>query len=106
MDNSTPSPATGPAINGELTIFTAAEIKQRWLDAIRLSASPDVEIDLSGVTEIDSAGLQLMVMARIEGLCRDKTVRFGRPSDPVADLIETCGLSRFFSDPLPLGRRD
>jgi anti-sigma B factor antagonist len=106
MDNSTSSPAAGLSISGEFTVFTAREIKQRLLDAIRQSETSEIEIDLSSVTEIDSAGLQLMVMAKIEGLCRDKTVRFCRHSDPVLDLIDTCGLSRFFGDPLLLTPRE
>lgn len=106
MDHSTPPAAAALTISGEFTVFTAREIKQRLLDLIRQTETTDIEIDLSSVTEIDSAGLQLMVMAKIEGLCRDKTVRFCRHSDPVLDLIDTCGLGRFFGDPLLLTPRE
>ena len=44
---------------GEVTIFQAAELKSQLLDDPR----PQV-IDLSGVTEIDSAGIQLLLQAR------------------------------------------
>jgi anti-anti-sigma factor len=44
---------------GEMSIFQAAELKTQLLDDPR----PQV-IDLSGVTEIDSAGIQLLLQAR------------------------------------------
>lgn len=44
---------------GEMSIFQAAELKSQLLDDPR----PQV-IDLSGVTEIDSAGIQLLMQAR------------------------------------------
>jgi anti-anti-sigma factor len=44
---------------GEVSIFQAAILKSKLLDDPR----PQV-IDLSGVTEIDSAGIQLLMQAR------------------------------------------
>lgn len=51
-------------IEQNMTIYTAAELKPRMLAEVRQSQSP--EFDLSGVAEIDSAGLQLLVLARRE----------------------------------------
>ena len=54
--------ATSPA---ELTIPHAAEIRAAWLE--RLADHPrgvDIELDLSGVGEIDSAGVQLLLALR------------------------------------------
>lgn len=89
----------GLAIAGEFTIFTAADCKKRLLDALK-EAGDEIEIDLSEVTEIDSAGLQLMVLAKIEGNLRGKTVRFAGHSAAVLDLLDLCDLSGFFGDPL------
>lgn len=88
------------AIAGEFTIFTAAALKQTLLDAIAGSDSPDIDIDLSDVSEIDSAGLQLMVMAKREAAASGKNVRFVGHSAPVLDLIDLCDLSGFFGDPV------
>ena len=96
-ENSSP-PAL--AISGEFTIFTAADLKPRLLHAVIDAGSEDVDIDLSEVTEIDSAGLQLMVMTKREALARGKNVRFVRHSDPVLDLVDLCDLSGFFGDPV------
>ena len=84
-ENSSP-PAL--AISGEFTIFTAADLKPRLLHAVIDAESEDVDIDLSEVSEIDSAGLQLMVMTKREALARGKNVRFVRHSDPVLDLVD------------------
>jgi len=46
-------------IEGEFTIFRAMELKP-----VILAAPPPLEIDLSGVTEMDTAGLQLLILAK------------------------------------------
>ena len=99
--NDTPD-AGKPAlvITGELTIFTAATLKQTLLDAIAQGGPDEIDIDLSDVSEIDSAGLQLMVMTKREAAAAGKNVRFVRHSDAVLDLIDLCDLSGFFGDPM------
>ena len=96
------SKPTGPAlvIAGEFTIFTAAAMKARLLDTIAASNAAEIEIDLSDVTEIDTAGLQLMIMAKQEAARRAKDVRFSGHSGPVMDLVDLCDLSGFFGDPV------
>jgi len=51
-------------IEQNMTIYTAAELKPLILAEVRGSESP--EFDLAGVSEIDSAGIQLLVLARRE----------------------------------------
>jgi anti-sigma B factor antagonist len=78
-----PSGACLAAIDGEMNIYAAAGLKE----AIgRLAADCKIlEIDLSGATEIDTAGLQLMLMAgRLPGC----SVRFINPSPAVRQLLE------------------
>jgi len=88
------------AIGGEFTIFNAASLKTSLIDAIVQAETPEIEIDLSNVTEIDSAGLQLMVMAKREAASRSKSLRFSGHSGPVLDLIDLCDLTGFFGDPI------
>lgn len=96
------SDAPALAIVGEFTIFTAATLKQVLLDTIAGSETVEIDVDLSDVSEIDSAGLQLMVMAKREAAASGKNIRFVRHSDPVLDLIDLCDLSGFFGDPVLL----
>ena len=78
-------------ITGELSIFTAAALRQELLDAFDSGA--EVYVDLSQVSEIDSAGLQLIVAARREAALRDRCLRFANPSPTVAELVEFCNLT-------------
>lgn len=88
------------SINGEFTIFTANALKARLIEAIAADETKDIDVDLSDVTEIDSAGLQLMVMAKREAAACGKSVRFCNHSGPVLDLIDLCDLTGFFGDPI------
>lgn len=105
-------PETGQAtaalsIRGEFTIFTAGELKQQLLDWIHNTPGPEIDIDLSEVCAIDTAGLQLMLMAKREASATGKRVLFARHSDEVLELINLCDLAGEFGDPLlihPLGR--
>lgn len=94
------STAAAVAIGGELNIFTADSTKKRLLHAIHFAPASEIEVDLSDVTEIDTAGLQLMVMAKKEAAEHGKSVRFIGHSTPVLDLIDLYGLSSFFGDPI------
>lgn len=88
------------SIGGEFNIFTAESNKNRLLHAIRSAKTPEINIDLSDVTEIDTTGLQLMAMAKREAAENGKSLRFIGHSEPVLDLIDLCGLSGFFGDPI------
>ena len=90
-------------IKGELSIFTAAELRQQLLDA--LGSEMDVEVDLSAVSEMDSAGMQLMVAAKREASVRNKSIRFTGHSPAVFDILELCDLSGHLGDPLLIQSR-
>ena len=84
-------------IQGELTIFRAEEIKQALL-----AAPAAQEVDLSGVTDIDTAGLQLLLLAKRSALAQQRALRLIAPSAVVAELFELLGLVAYFGDPLPV----
>jgi anti-anti-sigma factor len=100
MADTPDSSSTALAICGEFTVFTAAALKASLIDAIAQAETADIAIDLAGVTEIDSAGVQLMVMAKREAASYGKNLHFIGHSGPVLDLIDLCDLSGFFGDPL------
>ncbi len=81
------APATTLHLDGELTIYRAAELKPLLLgDASALA------LDLSAVHEIDSAGLQLLLLARRERAA----LRLVAPSTPVRDALALAGLAAAF----------
>lgn len=77
-------------IRGELTIFTVAELRGQLLAA--LEAGGDVEVDLSEVGEIDSAGLQWMLAAQKEAEVRKQRLEFSGHSPAVLDVLALCRL--------------
>ncbi|BBL60510.1 STAS domain-containing protein [Methylomonas koyamae] len=83
-------------IEDELTIFTAAEQKNNVLSF--LSSGDDLEINLSQVAEMDTAGLQLLILAKREAARAGKTLRFVMHSKAVLDILELVNLTTAFGD--------
>lgn len=88
------------SLAGELTIYTAAGHKEPLLALVQ--AAPRATLDLSGVTEVDSAGLQLLIMSKLEAERIDHKIEFVNHSDAVIETIELCNLSSLFDDPVIL----
>lgn len=84
----------------EITIATARDTQPQLVAA--LSAEMDIEIDVSQVSEIDSAGLQLLIAAKHEAIAQHKTLRLVDHSQTVLDLLDRCDLVGFFGDPIVL----
>ena len=85
---------TAPAtlrIEGELTIFRAAELKQALL-----GCPPPGVIDLSDVTEIDTAGVQLLLLARREAQGLERELRLVGRSRAVDDALTLLNLQAEF----------
>jgi anti-sigma B factor antagonist len=82
-------------IEGELTIFRATELKPQILS----SPAPQ-EIDLAGVTEIDTAGVQLLILAKREALAHQRELRLVGHSPQVMEVFELLNVAAYFGDPL------
>jgi len=85
-------------IDGELTIYRALELKQTLLDTVE--AQPKVELDLSAVTEIDTAGLQLLMLAKRAAQACQRELRLVGHSPAVLEVFQLFDLAAFFGDPL------
>ena len=85
-------------IEGEMTIYQAAELKQALLAAFEqdLGQSGELEVDLSGVTEIDTAGVQLIIAAGKAAEARRKRLRLARPSAAVVEIFALFGMEGGF----------
>jgi anti-sigma B factor antagonist len=89
---------TSLRIEGELTIYRAAELKQTLLAAV--AANEAVEVDLSQVSEFDSAGLQLLLLAKREAGATGRSLRLVDHSPAVVEVLELFDLAAHFGDPL------
>jgi anti-anti-sigma factor len=87
-------------IEGELTVFAVHALKDRIMAA--LAESSTLQINLSHVSEVDGAGIQLLLAAKREAQQRGGTLSLtGHPPQFIAAL-ELTDLAREFGDPLVL----
>lgn len=91
-------------LENDLTIYNAPEHKRALLEA--LEQAKLVELDLAHVGEIDSAGVQVLLLAKRESLAADKEMRIVSHSPAVQELLDFFNLASYFGDPLviPAGR--
>lgn len=86
------------SISEDLTIYHAQEQKQIFLDA--LSKADELELNLAQVSEMDTAGLQLLILVKKEALRVGKCVRIVAHSQAVSSVIDFCNMAAEFGDPL------
>jgi anti-anti-sigma factor len=77
-------------IEGEMTIYSAAVLAERVTAAMTGETSRP-SLELSQVTEIDTAGLQILLMARKLARARGGLTLVD-PSPAVQALLRLCGL--------------
>jgi anti-anti-sigma regulatory factor len=86
-------------IEGMVTSGMVNELREAILPAIVRAHEIEIEIDLLHVSEIDFAGLLLMVETKLTALAHGKTLRFIRYSRPVVEILAKSDLTDFFSAP-------
>jgi len=86
------------AILEDLTIYHAMEQKQQLVAALEESAG--LELDLSQVGEIDTAGLQLLILAKREAARLNKQLAIVAHSPAVRQTLDFCHLATYFGDPV------
>ncbi len=84
-------------IDGEMTIYTALACRDQMLEHLQQPCAA-FEIDLSGVTEVDSAGVQLLIQIQRHGVALGKPVRLLTPSAALQDMIALYRLGADFDD--------
>lgn len=80
-------------LEGELTIYQAKDTYYAARE-LRGAAAP-LELDLSAVNAIDSAGLQLLIMLRKHFSAHRQPLTMVACSDAVRDALEVCHLSEY-----------
>ncbi|MGD0958198.1 MAG: STAS domain-containing protein [Methylomonas sp.] len=87
-------------IENELTIFTAAARKPELIGF--LDNGDELEINLSRIEEMDTAGLQLLILCKQEAARLGKNLNFVMHSKTVRDILELTNLADSFGDQLIL----
>jgi len=83
------------AIQGELTVFTAHELKSAVLAAMQPTGP--LELDLSEVTEFDGAGLQLLLATQHEVAARAGGLHLKGAPAKVLAALRLAGLQNHFA---------
>ena len=89
---------------GAMTIYQAGAQKEILLSA--LGKAQDLEIDLSRVTEMDSAGIQLLLLLKREATAVGKAVRLTAHSPATLAVLDLYNLGGYFGDPVLLSSRE
>jgi len=85
-------------VDGPLTIYDACALKIRLQTALEQTDGDGLELDLSQVSEIDTAGLQLLLLAQRESRRRRRALRIVAASETVLEVIGFCHLADFFGE--------
>ena len=88
---------------GELTIYSAIKIKDKLMEA--LSRRKDIEIDLAKVNEIDTAGFQLLLLAKREAANQDTALHLVNHSEATLEMINLYHMAGYFGDPIVFKRK-
>lgn len=93
------------AIEGEMTIFFAAEQKPQLLNFLA-KRGKEFELNLANVSEIDTAGLQLLILLKREAARTGKTLRYVMHSKAVLEVLELTRLTSGFGDQVVLAHNE
>jgi anti-sigma B factor antagonist len=86
------------AIKKDMNIYNAAAQKGVLLKA--LDGCQELDIDLSQVGEMDTAGFQILLLTKREALKAGKVVRLTGHSKAVTELIDLYNMAAYFGDPM------
>lgn len=88
----------------DMTIYNALAQKTIFMDA--LAQCKELEIDLSQVGEVDTAGFQLLLLTKREAARLGKTARIVAHSPAMRELLDFFNMAAFFGDPLVIPARE
>lgn len=81
-------------VQGDMTIHRAAELKAALCAALDRSAG--LRLDLSGISDFDTAGLQILLLLNNQAQASGKTLRLDSLAAPVGEIFELLNLGRHF----------
>lgn len=84
---------------GELTIYQAGELKQRFDKYTADGNCHTLIVEMEQVSEIDTACLQVLVQLKHALANSKRSLKIARPAAAVAEVMELCRLKPFFTEP-------
>lgn len=90
------------ALEGELTIYNAVDLKEGLLKYLR--SSSQLEIDLSHVNELDTAGLQVLACAKKDAANNAIPFSLVNHSQSVIEVLDLYNMASYFGDPVLISK--
>jgi anti-anti-sigma factor len=85
-------------VEGEMTIYQALELKQGLMQCLHDCA--EMEVSLAGVSEMDTAGFQLLVLAKREAARLGHPLRLVEHSPATLEVMDLFNMAGYFGDPV------
>ena len=92
------------AVNEDMTIYNAAAQKKMLLEA--LADCEELDLDLSQVSDIDTAGFQILLLTKREAIKANKIVRLTAHSKAVTELLDLYNMGSYFGDPMVIPAKE
>jgi ABC-type transporter Mla MlaB component len=92
------------SIEPSLTIYSASDDKAPLI--AHLFQCNELEVDLSRISEIDTAGCQLLMLLKRVADAAGKGLRFTGHSPAVLEAWDTYDLAGYFGDPLVITKTE
>lgn len=86
---------------GELDEVSAGQLHKAIVDVLRHQRPNCIEIDVHGVTFLDSAGIKTLVLSQADARQLDCHIRVTKPQPIVYRVLEITGLLEHFGLPIP-----
>ena len=88
-------------IEDDMTIYEAVEQKAELLKTLKkLKKSEQMEVDLSNVNEMDTAGIQILLLLKRTAEKENKIMLLVAHSPASLDVIDRYNLATYFGDPV------
>ena len=98
MSNESPMTQVDLRIEGELSIYRADELKAALTEPLHVGVR--LVVDLASVSELDTCGLQLLMLAKRTAKMVGAELHLIGHSPAVVEVFELLNMAAFFGDPL------
>ncbi len=88
-------------VSGEVDGLNAEHLHKAVVDVLRHHQCPRVDVDLHGVTFLDSAGIRALLLCQADARQMDRRIVLLNPRPVVHQVLEITGLLHHFGLPAP-----
>jgi anti-sigma B factor antagonist len=91
------------SVESDMTIYEAQEISARLKQQI--DACKKIELNLQSVSEIDTAGVQILLATKRAAVNHDKEFHITSHSEAVVQVFQMLNIAHEFGDPIVISKQ-